>query len=310
MPVLRRLKGAGGVRPEQILHYGPDSSIRQETFVTFLSGSNKNRRPIPRQRKAARNGDGWQALPPRRGVIPLWTPGPARQPSLPTAAGSWTATDFDTYETAWEWSVSPATGGNVLVARSPRNSTYPLGAEPRGRPPESETGPVVPVSWFERWSPELRRTEPSASSDRARRQLDRPKRPRDQAWRYPNRAERHRGHRAIPDAGRRRHDVGRPHRPDLADPGRALVAAGVRPGDRVAAYLPNIPETPGGHAGSGQPGGGVDLLRTGDGRDRRPRPPGAGQARRAPGRRRLPLRRSAHRSPEQSRGGASRAADP
>ena len=74
-----------------------------------------------------------------------------------------------------------------------------------------------------------------------------------------------------------------------------LRALGVRPGDRVSGYLPNIPagrRRPPRHRGRRR---GLDLLRPRLRRPQRPRPLPAGRTRRPVHRRRLPLRRQGTR---------------
>ena len=76
---------------------------------------------------------------------------------------------------------------------------------------------------------------------------------------------------------------------------------GVRPGDRVSGYLPNIPQAVVALLATAAVGARLDLLRPRLRRPQRPRPLPAGRTRRPVHRRRLPLRRQGARPPRDRR---------
>ena len=91
-------------------------------------------------------------------------------------------------------------------------------------------------------------------------------------------------------------------RDQVARARRGLVRFGVGPGDRVAAYAPEHPRDAGADAGHGQPGGRVQLVRTGVRRAERHRPLAADRAEAAPRGRRLPVRREGDQPPRRGGG--------
>ncbi len=175
----------------------------------------------------------------RPGVTPLWTPGPARQQASQLRRFL-DRHHFDTYETAWEWSVSPATAGTFWRSIAAEFAIR-WRAEPRADLRMSGTG-VAGATWFEGGALNYAEralqppaTGPGASSTDQSAPATR-----------PGATPTGPGATAVIGRSQTRADVAMTWADltDLTSRIRAgLLSAGVRAGDRVAAYLPNIPET-------------------------------------------------------------------